>query len=184
MKEKLTMIASSCKWLLVLILCVSTFAHAQFLPANKTKPLPLTQSVLARWFETNTTIRDYQHAIDEMLPTDAEATAFDKLSIVEQDNIVNNYLQRKGLFEPLNTNIKKLGWTGVADYMRVSSQIGNAIAADLQATRIAQLTPEQARAVLDKTDPAVKAVSNEDLAFVRANMAAIRQHIQGYSASK
>jgi hypothetical protein len=170
---------------LLCCLCVfsllSAMAQAQFLAANKTQSKPLTQEILSRWIETNQQIRNYQTLIEQMLPTDAEAKAFEQLSYPEQDAIVNKYLQRKGMFEPLNSNMKKLGWTGVADYMRTSTQIGNAIAADLQSEMVARLTPEQAKAVMDQVDPAVKAVSKADLDFIRANKSRLQKHIQGYS---
>jgi hypothetical protein len=167
--------------LMVFLLCLSGIAQAQFLPANKVPAPPLTKEILSRWITTNKSIHDYQKLIDEMLPTDAEAKAFEQLSNVEQDRIVNKYLQTKGMFEPLNSNMIKLGWTGVADYMRVSTQIGNAIAAYLQVGILAKLPPAQAKAMLEKTDPAVKSVTKGDLAFITANMDTIRQHIQGYS---
>ena len=160
------------------------FANAQFLPANKVQSKPLTKEILTRWIETNKVIHDYQKTIDEMLPTDAEAKAFEQLTSVEQDRMVNQYLQKKGMFEPFNSNMIKLGWTGVADYMRASTQLGNAIAAYLQADKIATLPPEQAKAIVDKTDPAVKAVTKADLDFVRANIVTIRQHIVGYADQK
>lgn len=165
---------------LCVLLLVSSVAQAQFLPANKTQAKPLTQELLSRWIETNQQIRNYQGLIEQMLPTDAEAQAFEKLSYPEQDQIVNKYLQRKGMFEPLNTNMKKLGWSSVADYMRASTQIGNAIAADLQSEMVAKLTPEQAKAVMEKADPAVKNVPKADLDFIRANKNRLQKHIQGY----
>lgn len=165
---------------LCVFVLMSSMAQAQFLPVNKTQAKPLTQEVLSRWIETNQQIRNYQGLIEQMLPTDAEAQAFEKLSYPEQDQIVNQYLQRKGMFEPLNSNVKKLGWTGVADYMRASTQIGNAIAADLQSEMVAKLTPEQAKAVMEKADPAVKNVPKTDLDFVRANKNRLQKHIQGY----
>lgn len=167
-----------------LLMCLSCLTQAQFLPANKVPAAPLTKEILSRWIATNKAIHDYQKLIDDMLPTDAEAKAFDQLSNVEQDRIVNKYLQTKGMFEPLNGNMIKLGWTGVADYMRVSTQIGNAMAAYLQVGILARMPPAQAKAMLEKSDPAVKAVTKGDLAFISANMNTIRQHIQGYSDTK
>lgn len=169
---------------IVVLLLISVAAHAQFLPTNKISSKPLTNETLNRWIETNKVIHDYQRVIDEMLPTDAEARAFEQLTSVEQDRIVNKYLQQKGMFEPFNSNMIKLGWTGVADYMRTSTQIGNAIAAYLQADKLAKLSPEQANAVLEKTDPAVRAVTKGDLEFIRSNIKIIRQHIQGYADQK
>ena len=166
------------------LLLISGFSHAQFLPNNKAQAAPLTKELLNRWIETNKTIRDYQKTIDEMLPTDAEAKAFEQLTSVEQDRIVNKYLQQKGMFEPFNSNMIKLGWTGVADYMRVSTQLGNAIAAHLQVEKVSKLPPEQAKAIIDRTDPAVKAVTKADLDFVRVNIATIRKHIMGYAEEK
>lgn len=166
------------------LLLISGFSHAQFLPTNKAQPAPLTKELLNRWVETNKVIHDYQKTIDEMLPTDAEAKAFEQLTSVEQDRIVNKYLQHKGMFEPFNSNMIKLGWTGVADYMRASTQLGNAIAAYLQADKIAKLPPEQAKAIIDRTDAAVKTVTKADLNFVRANIATIQKHIMGYADEK
>ena len=168
-----------------LIFCLLTnLAAAQFLPANQVPQKPLTQDILTRWIATNKAIREYQGLIEAMLPTDKEARAFDQLSLVEQDKIVNQYLQKKGKFEPLNSKIRALCWSGVADYMRTSSQIGNAIAADLEAERLKGMTPQQAKAILEKTDPAVKSVTNADLEFIRANKNVISQHIQSYSNTK
>lgn len=172
------------KIFIVIFFLVSAIAEAQFLPAHKAPQKPLNKEILNRWIETNKAIHSYQTVIDEMLPTDAEAKAFEQLTSVEQDRIVNAYLQKKGMFEPFNSNMIKMGWTGVADYMRTSTQIGNAIAAYLQADIVAKLSPEQAKAVLDKADPAVKAVTKSDLDFVRANMGLLRQHIQGYADQK
>ena len=169
--------------LLVCAVFVCGAASAQFLSVAQTVK-PLNISLLNRWMETNKAISSYQSVINDMLPTDAEASAFDKLSSPEQDRLVNSYLQRKGMFEPLNSNMIKLCWSGVADYMRASSQIGNAIAAELQEERVAALTKEQAKAIMDKADPAVKAVSKADLDFIRKNKALISQYIQNYSASK
>ena len=164
-----------------MMLCVAV--QAQFLPANKVATRVLTRDILQRWIDTNKAIQKEQSLIEDMLPTEAEAKAFEFLSIVEQDRLVNNYLQRKGKFEPLNGQMLKLGWTGVADYMRTSTQIGNAIAADLQAEMVAKMTPDQARAVMEKADPAIKLVPTADLQFVRANKAIISQHIQSFSAA-
>lgn len=170
------------KYFLLVLTFVCAQVHAQFLPASKIPPKPLTEDMLQRWIKTNDSIREYQTVIDEMLPTDNEAKAFDQLSVVEQDRIVNQYLQKKGKFEPLNGKMKTLGWSGVADYMRASSQIGNAIAADLEAERVANMKPEEAKAILEKSDPAVKSVPKADLDFIRAHKELIRKHIQGYSA--
>ena len=171
-------------FMFVALLLIGAAAHGQFLPTNKISSKPLTIETLNRWIETNKVIHDYQRVIDEMLPTDAEALAFEQLTSVEQDRVVNKYLQQKGMFEPFNSNMIKLGWTGVADYMRTSTQIGNAIAAYLQADKLARLSPEQASAVLAKTDPAVKSVSKADLEFIRVNINTIRQHILGYADQK
>lgn len=165
----------------VLLWVLSSFAAAQFLPTNSVPLKPLTKELLTRWIATNSQIHDYTKVIDDMLPTDAEAKAFEKLSVVEQDRLVNNYLNRKGLFEPLNTTIKKAGWTGVADYMRASTQIGNAIAAYFQADIIAKLPPEQAKAMAEKTDPAIKAVPAADIVFIKNNLNLLKEHIQHYS---
>ena len=165
----------------IVLFLFSGICAAQFLAANKIPSSHLTQEILARWIKTNNELHTYQAVIDEMLPTDAEAKAFELLTWVEQDKIVNTYLQKKGIYEPLHEKIKQLGWKSVADYMRSCSQIGNALAAYFQGDIVARMPPDQAKAMMENVDPAVKAVTKEDLEFVRANIKTIRAHIQGYA---
>lgn len=158
---------------------VSLCTQAQLLAV--TPSTTLNEQLLTRWMKTNVEIRSYAAVINEMFPTENEAKAFDQLNAQDQDRLVNQYLQKKGLFEPLNTNIKKLGWTGVADYMRASSRIGNAIAAYFFQDKIKRLTEEQKKAVREKEDPAVLAVNANDIEFIRTHEKILQQHISQYS---
>lgn len=168
---------SLCIFLVSLV--ISCYTQAQFIVGAQHPTLSVT--LLDRWINTNIQIKSYANVISDMLPTANEAKAFEQLTAPEQDRLVNQYLQKKGLFEPLNTNIKKLGWTGVADYMRTSTQIGNAIAAYFFFSKIKNLTPDQQKALKDREDPVVLAVSSADIEFIRQNEARIQAHIQQYS---
>jgi hypothetical protein len=72
----------------------------------------------------------------------------------------------------------------VGEYMRLSTKLGNAIAAYFLAGDLAQMPEEHAKALREKTDPAVMAVPEKDIAFIKANEKPLRQYIQAYAAGR
>ena len=165
-----------CVSLLVLMLAASVLAQ----PLRVT---PLTHSVLERWMITTTDMKPYAQLLEAMHPGEAEAKAFEGLSSAEQDRQVNAFLTTHQVYDKTTALVTAQGWQSVGDYMRISAQIGNAIAAYLHEDIIASLPTEQAEAMRENTDPAITAVPKADLEFIRRNIASIQQFFQSYSTA-
>lgn len=155
-------------------------ASAQAQPLRVT---PLTPAVLERWMVTTTDMKPYAELLEAMHTTEAEAKAFEALSAVEQDQQVKDFLTAHKVYDKATAVVKAQGWQSVGDYMRISTQIGNAIAAYLHEDIVASLPADQAQAMRENADPAIAAVSKADLAFIRRNIASIQQFFQIYSAT-
>lgn len=157
-------------------------ASAQAQPLRVT---PLTPAVLERWMVTTTDMKPYAELLEAMHTTEAEAKAkaFEALSAFEQDQQVKDFLTAHKVYDKATAVVKAQGWQSVGDYMRISTQIGNAIAAYLHEDIVASLPADQAQAMRENADPAIAAVSKADLAFIRRNIASIQQFFQIYSAT-
>lgn len=160
----------------LLVFMLTASVHAQ--PLRVT---PLTPAVLERWMITTTDMKPYAELLEAMHTTEAEAKAFEALSAVEQDQQVKDFLTAHKVYDKATAVVKAQDWS-VGDYMRISTQIGNAIAAYLHEDIVASLPADQAQAMRENADPAIAAVSKADLAFIRRNIASIQQFFQIYSA--
>lgn len=152
-------------------------AQAQFLPNNTA----LNVQSVQRWMDSNRDFSPVLQILDGMHKTDADLQLFDSLSATEQDQKINQFLQQKKLLETGNAIAAAHGWKSIGEYMRLSTKLGNAIAAYFLVDSMANLDAEQKKALREKADPAVLAVPAADINFVRANEKLLKQYIQAYS---
>lgn len=160
------------------VYCIS--ASAQLLPDNKN----LNAQSVARWMQTNRDIAPIVHAVDSMHATDAELKAFESLSALEQDQRINTLLKSNQLMQSANQITQKYGWKSVGEYMRLSTKLGNAIAAYFLFADLGKVTKEQEQQLKEKADPAVLAVPKSDIDFIKKNEKALQQYIQAYGAGR
>lgn len=167
--------------LLVFVMCMQVYTtNAQLLPDNKTLN---TQSV-ERWMQSNRAMAPIMQLLDEMNATAEALQAFDALSPAEQDQQINHFLTEKNTLAAANTIATTHGWKSVGEYMRLSTRLGNAIAAYFLAGDLAQLPEEYAKVMREKTNPAILAVPEKDIAFIKANEKPLQQYIQAYAAGR
>lgn len=165
------------KWVLLLSVFCCGLAQAQFLPNNT----ELNVQSVQRWMDSNRDLSSIVQAVDAMHSSDADLKLFDALPAAEQDQRINQFLQKKNMLQAANTIAIGRGWKSVGEYMRLSSKLGNAIAAYFLADSMANLNAEQKKSLRDKADPAVLAVPAADISFVKANEKLLKQYIQAYS---
>lgn len=161
------------------LIVAAAVANAQLLP-NATLN---TQSV-QRWMQTNRDIAPIMQAIDTMNNTDAKIKAFDALPAIEQDKKIDALLTSKNLQEMAKAITQKHGWKSVGEYMRLSTKLGNAIAAYFLFGDTQKMTEEQAQQLKGKADPAVLAVPRSDIEFVKRNEKTLQHYIQAYGAGR
>lgn len=154
-------------------------ANAQLLPNGTLN----TQSV-QRWMQTNRDIAPIMQAIDTMNNTEAKIKAFDALPAIEQDKKIDALLISKNLQEMAKNITQKHGWKSVGEYMRLSTKLGNAIAAYFLFGDTEKMTEEQAQQLKGKADPAVLAVPRSDIEFVKRNEKTLQHYIQAYGAGR
>lgn len=164
-------------WVLC-IYCAS--ASAQLLPDNKS----LNAQSVARWMQTNRDIAPIVQVVDSMNATDAELKAFEALPSLEQDQRINTLLKENNLLESANEITQKHGWKSVGEYMRLSTKLGNAIAAYFLFGNLGRVTEEQEKQLKEKADPAVLAVPKSDIDFIKKNEKALQKYIQAYGAGQ
>lgn len=163
------------------VLCICcTSAVAQLLPDNKS----LNAQSVSRWMQTNRDIAPIVQLVDSMNATDAELKAFEALSPTEQDQRINSLLKVNNLLETANQITQRHGWKSVGEYMRLSTKLGNAIAAYFLFGDLGKVTEEQAQQLKEKADPAVLAVSGSDIEFIKKNEKALQKYIQAYGAGR
>lgn len=155
-------------------------ASAQLLPNNNS----LNAQSVQRWMQTNRDMAPIIQVVDGMNSTDAEIKAFDALPALEQDQKINALLKANNLQDTANHIIQKHGWKSVGEYMRLSSKLGNAIAAYFLFGDLGKVTEEQAKQLKEKADPAVLAVPRSDIDFVKRNERALQQYIKAYGAGR
>jgi hypothetical protein len=166
---------------IIWMLCIcSTSAGAQLLPDNKNLN---TQSV-ARWMQTNRDIAPIVQLVDSMNATDTALKAFEALSPAEQDQKINEVLKSKKMLESANQITQKHGWRSVGEYMRLSTKLGNAIAAYFLFGDLGKVTEEQEKQLKEKADPAVLAVPKSDIDFIKKNEKALQKYIQAYGTGR
>lgn len=168
---------SAIGWMLC-VCCVS--ANAQLLPDNRS----LNPQSVSRWMQTNRDIAPIMQVIDSMNQTDAALKAFEALPAVEQDKKINALLEANNLLVTANQVTQKHGWKSVGEYMRLSTKLGNAIAAYFLFGNLGKVTEEQEKQLKEKADPAVLAVPKSDVEFIKKNEKALQKYIQAYGAGR
>lgn len=134
--------------------------------------------------QSNRAMAPIMQLLDGMNTTAEALKAFDELSPAQQDQRVNDYLMKKEMLEAANGIAVAHGWKSVGEYMRLSTKLGNAIAAYFLMSDLAQLPAEAATALREKADPAILAVPKTDIAFIKANEKPLQQYIQAYAAGR
>jgi wyosine [tRNA(Phe)-imidazoG37] synthetase (radical SAM superfamily) len=167
---------------LIALLCLlsSTYSFAQFLPNNTA----LNVQSVQRWMDSNRDFASLMQALDDMHKTEADLKTFDALPAAEQDQKITAFLQQKKLIESTNSLIARHGWKSVGEYMRLSTKLGNAIAAYFFTEEIAKVSDSYKKALREKTDPAVLAVPQEDIIFVKNNEKLLKDYIQAYAKGR
>ncbi len=168
------------KFLAVMSFLVCGYAQAQLLPNNST----LNVQSVQRWMDSNRDFTTIIQTVDTMFKTEEELAAFDLLPAAEQDQKINTFLQKKNMLEAAKAITFQRGWKSVGEYRRLSTKLGNAIAASFLAGKMSHLTTEEKKTLREKSDPAVIAVSPTDIAFVKANEKLLKHYIQAYAATR
>jgi hypothetical protein len=161
-------------------LCLSGASHAQFLPDNTT----LNVHSVQRWMQSNRDFASAVQSLDELNKTENDLKRFEALPAAEQDRKITEFLQQKQMLESTNKVASQHGWKSLGEYMRLSTRLGNAIAAYFYTQEAAKLTEEQKKALQAKTDSAVLNVPPADIAFVKNNEKLLKAYIQAYSAGR
>lgn len=161
-------------------LLFSVCSFAQFLPNNTA----LNVQSVQRWMDSNRDFASLMQALDEMHKTEEDLKRFDALPATAQDQKITAFLQQKKLVESTNSLIGRHGWKSVGEYMRLSTKLGNAIAAYFFTQEIAKVSDSYKKALRDKTDPAVLAVPQEDITFVKNNEKLLKDYIQAYAKGR
>lgn len=173
--QKIYTLVSAC---LLFLLTIS--AHAQLLPDNKN----LNAQSVQRWMQSNRDMAPIVQEVDARQTTDAAIKAFEALAPVLQDQQIEVWLKEADLLEQAKMVTHQHGWQSVGEYMRLSSKLGNAIAAYFLFGDLGRVTKEQARQLKEKADPAVLAVSQQDIDFIRRNEKPLQRYIQAYGAGR
>lgn len=155
-------------------------ANAQLLPNNST----LNAQSVQRWMQTNRDIAPIMQVVDSMNTTEADIKAFEALPSSEQDKKIDALLEARDMHLAATQILQKHGWKSVGEYMRLSTRLGNAIAAYFLFGDMARLTEEQAAQLKGKADPAVLAVPPSDIDFIKRNEKALQKYIQAYGAGR
>lgn len=167
-------------YLMVMSTLICAYANAQLLPNNN----QLSVVSVQRWMDSNRDLSPVVEMVDGMHATEEDLKKFDLLSPVEQDQKISAFLQQKKIAETATSIAVRHGWKSVGEYMRLSTKLGNAIAAYFLAGEIEKLSAEHKKQVLDKADPAVIAVPAADLAFVKANEKLLQEYIMAYGSGR
>jgi len=169
-----------CRLLLLLGLLPGPACWAQLLVDNTV----LNPASIARWMQSNRDMAPVMQQLDG-LNTSAEAmAAFDALPASQQDERINHYLQQAGQLDSAQRRAQLHGWKSVGEYMRLSTRLGNAIAAYFSFGGTQNLPAEELQALRAKADPALLKVPASDVAFVKANETLLRAYIQAYAAGR
>ena len=171
------------QWLLFLGLIVGLSvgtANAQLLPNNNS----LNAQSVERWMQSNRAMAPVMQLLDGLNPTAEALATFDQLPVAEQDQQINNFLSQKHMLDAANRIANSYGWKSVGEYMRLSTRLGNAIAAYFLTSDLAKLPEDQAQRLRETSDPAILAVPDTDIAFIRVNEQPLQQYIQAYAAGR
>lgn len=167
-------------FMLAVLMMLSASSGAQLLPDNKN----LNAQSVARWMQSNRDMAPIMQLVDSTHASDAELKAFDALPAVEQDKKINELLKANNFFESANSIALKHGWKSVGEYMRLSTKLGNAIAAYFLFADLGEVTEEQARQLKEKADPAVLDVPKSDIEFIKRYEKPLQDYIKAYGAGR
>ncbi|HWV16448.1 MAG TPA: hypothetical protein VN030_13525 [Cellvibrio sp.] len=161
----------------LLVLLCSNLVQAQLLPDNGV----LSVQSVQRWMDSNRDFAPLVQMLDGIYSSELEMQGFERLPAAEQDQKINQFLLQNNKLDIARKVAAERGWKSVGEYMRLSSRLGNAIAAYFLLDSLQKVTEEQKKALREKADPAILAVSASDIAFVKANEKLLQQYIQAYS---
>ena len=169
------------KNILMLVLIFSgSLSFAQFLPNNSS----LSVQSVQRWMDSNRAFTSVIQTLDGMHKTEDDLKKFEALPAAEQDQKITAFLLQKKLLEASNAIATRHGWKSVGEYMRFSTKLGNAIAAYFFTEETAKLSAEYKQVLRAKTDPAILAAPQEDIAFVRNNEKLLKEYMQAYAKGR
>jgi len=154
--------------------CISSYA--QFLPDNKSLN---TQSV-DRWMKSAEAMAPVAELMDSMLSSDEEIIKFDQLSALEQDQEIQQFLTEQNQWDFANALAKKWGWKSPGEFRRLSTKLGNAIAAYFSKKDMEGLNEDQINQLKAKLDPVILAVPESDVVFVQQHEKQLQAYIQAY----
>jgi len=158
----------------------SSFSFAQFLPDNIT----LNVQSVQRWMDSNRELAPVMQTLDEMHKTEEDLKKFEALASAEQDQKITDFLRQKNRFESATAVAASHGWKSVGEYMRLSTRLGNAIAAYFFTQELANLSEEQKKSLRAKTDAAVLNVPQQDILFVKSHEVLLKTYIQAYGKGR
>jgi hypothetical protein len=170
----------SSKLLAIILLLLGNLAQAQFLPNNAA----LNVQSVQRWMASNRDFKGVLEILDPMHSTETDLKKFEALSPPDQDKKINDFLREKKTLETATSIAVQHGWKSVGEYMRLSTKLGNAIAAYFLVEETKNLTATQKKQVHEKTDASVLAVPTEDIAFVNKNEKLLKSYIQAYAQGR
>lgn len=164
---------------LLMIFTVAS-SHAQLLPDNNN----LNVQSVNRWMKSNRAMAPLIQVIDARHLTPESFKAFEALSPVQQDQQIELVLREENLLDQADSIVRQHGWKSVGEYMRLSAKLGNAIAAYFLFGDLGKVTEDQAKQLKEKADPAVLAVPQVDIDFIRRNEKTLQQYIQAYGTGR
>ncbi len=168
----------TCFMFFVLLLCSSTYA--QFLPDNTS----LNVQSVQRWMDSNRDFAKIVQVLEPMHKSEDDLKKFEALSPNEQDAQIAAFLQKNNLTSVTQGAVARHGWKSIGEYMRLSTKLGNAIAAYFFALETAKLNDNQKKTLRAKTDAAVLNAPPEDVAFVKTHETLLKTYMQAYSAGR
>lgn len=164
---------------IVFMLSIAFSCNAQLLLDNNN----LNVQSINRWMQSNRDMAPLIQAVDARHLISESLKDFEALTAVQQDQYIEQVLREDKLLEQADRVVRQHGWRSVGEYMRLSTKLGNAIAAYFLLGDLGQITEEQAKQLKEKADPAVLAVPQQDIDFIRRNEKMLRHYIQAYGAA-
>lgn len=164
---------------LMCMIFYSASTFAQLMPNNN----DLTDSSLARWMQSNHSMELLMDAIDSELTTPELYDAFESLSSQQQDAKIAEILAHHQLDEQALRVVRQYGWKSVGEFRRYGNKLGNAIAAYFVSQDVDGLEEAQKILVLERMDPVVLSVSQDDINFIAAHEDVLSKYIQSYKSS-
>jgi hypothetical protein len=162
------------------LLLYVNLSYAQFLPNNTV----LSVQSVQRWMDSNRDFSSVIQVLDGMHKTEDDLKKFDTLPAADQDQKITAFLIQKNQLEAATAIAVRHGWKSPGEYIRLSTKLGNAIAAYFITEEIAHLSEVQKKALIAKTDAAVLNAPKEDIAFVKANENLLKNYIQAYAKGR